>query len=76
VERAMILLYLYHYPEDIIHWNNGWHLKDAPGLSKMVEKIGKKIIPDESSISGKDMLSTCTKLIWHFNKKIKHNTHF
>lgn len=39
VERAAILLYLHHYPHDIQRWNRGWHLRDAPGLAKMLDAI-------------------------------------
>lgn len=40
-ERAMILLYLYHFPEDILYWNNGWQQGEAPGLSAMMDRIKK-----------------------------------
>ncbi|MDY7001904.1 MAG: hypothetical protein SVS15_09010, partial [Thermodesulfobacteriota bacterium] len=43
VERAAILLYLYHYPDKIECWNRGWHWGDAPSLSKMLEAINEKI---------------------------------
>lgn len=42
VERAAILLYLYHYPTEIEKWNKGWHFRDAPSLSKMFEKLNEK----------------------------------
>ncbi|MEF2231996.1 MAG: hypothetical protein V3571_13780 [Pseudodesulfovibrio sp.] len=42
VERAAILLYLYHYPEEVKKWNNGWQYRDAPNLSKVFEKINEK----------------------------------
>lgn len=42
VERAAILLYLYHYPDEIERWNRGWKYRDAPSLSKMFDEINKK----------------------------------
>ncbi len=42
VERAAILLYLHLYPEEIDHWNRGWHQQEAPGLSKMFDAIQAK----------------------------------
>ena len=42
VERTTILLYIYHYPEEIEKWNRGWQYRDAPNLAKMFEKINEK----------------------------------
>lgn len=39
VERAVILLYLHLYPEDIDRWNRGWEQHDAPGLARMLDAI-------------------------------------
>jgi hypothetical protein len=62
VERAMILFYLYYYPEDIIHWNNGWQYREAPGLSKMIDKISKKLANSPKG-RGSDMLKSMNSLL-------------
>lgn len=61
-ERSMILLYLYYFPEDIIHWNNGWHQHDAPGFSKMIDKIAKKT-PESPKVRGVDALKNMNSLL-------------
>ena len=63
VERAVILLYLHYYPEEIIKWNSGWHQKDkAPGLSKMFDAIQKKW-QRESSVPGGEITSAMNSLL-------------
>jgi hypothetical protein len=62
VERAMILFYLYYYPEDIVHWNNGWQQRDAPGLSLMIDKISKKLANSPKG-RGRDMLKSMNSLL-------------
>lgn len=62
VERAMILYYLYYYPEDIVHWNNGWQQREAPGLSTMIDKISKKMA-DAPTGRGSDMLKGMNSLL-------------
>ena len=48
VERAVMLIYLYLFPDDIDIWNHGWNHRDAPGLAKMLERIRSKHMPEES----------------------------
>lgn len=60
-ERAVILIYLSSYPEDIKHWKNGWHLPDAPGLSKMIDEISKTMQGEQ--IRGKDVTKAMNSLI-------------
>lgn len=62
VERSMILFYLFYYPEDIVHWNNGWQQRDAPGLSTMIDKISKKGA-DAPKCRGSDMLKSMNSLL-------------
>ena len=62
VERSMILLYLYYYPKDIIHWNNGWQQRDSPGLATMIDKIKEKEA-DAPKGRGKDILKTMNSLL-------------
>lgn len=62
VERAMILFYLYYYPEDIIHWNKGWQQSDAPSLSTMIDKVIKKE-DDAPKVRGIDMLKHMNSLL-------------
>ncbi len=61
-ERAMILFYLYYYPEDIIHWKNGWQQRDAPGLSAMIDKVSKKGA-DAPKGRGSDMLKSMNSIL-------------
>jgi len=58
----MILLYLYYYPEDIIHWTNGWQQRDAPSFSTMIDKIGKKM-PNSPKVRGVDALKSMNSLL-------------
>jgi hypothetical protein len=62
VERAAILLYLHEYPDEIGCWNRGWHQGDAPGLSKMLDKIQAR---DErvASFRGCDLTKTMNSLL-------------
>jgi hypothetical protein len=62
VERAAILLYLHLYPEDIEHWNRGWHQQDAPGLAKMFDAIQAKQ-ERESPVRGRDLTASMNSLM-------------
>lgn len=46
-ERVAILLYLYHYPEEIEKWKSGWQHREAPGLAKMFKALQEKREPSE-----------------------------
>ena len=61
-ERAMILFYLYYYPEDIVHWKNGWQYGEAPGLAKMIDKIRTKGV-DAPEGRSSDMLKSMNSLL-------------
>ena len=62
VERAAILLYLYHFPEDIEIWNLGWHLPEAPSLAKMFDKIQTKWV-DAPNSKGRDLTADMNSLL-------------
>ena len=62
VERAVILLYIHHYPEEIEKWNRGWERSEAPSLGKMFEAIQEKSnIP--SKVKGCDLTSDMNSLL-------------
>jgi len=60
VERAAILLYLYHYPNEIERWKKGWH-QDAPGLAKMFDAIAK--LQCDLKISGRDLTAAMNDVV-------------
>jgi len=62
VERAVILLYLHLYPEEIEIWKRGWHMKEAPSLSKMFDSIQKKW-GSPTGISGIEMTASMNSLL-------------
>ncbi len=62
VERAAILLYLHHYPEDIEHWNRGWQQKEAPGLAKMFDAI-QDIQGHNPKVPGRDLTASMNSLL-------------
>ncbi|MEX8493248.1 hypothetical protein [Sphaerotilus sp.] len=62
VERSMILLYIYEYPADIKHWNNGWEQGKAPGLPKMIDRIAAKGT-GTPEIKGSEMLRSMNSLM-------------
>lgn len=62
VERAAILLYIYHYPEEVEKWNRGWLYRDAPNLSKMFEKINEKNSTD-FDVKGHELTSQMNSIL-------------
>jgi hypothetical protein len=62
VERAMILFYLQYFPEEIVHWNNGWKQGEAPGLSAMIDRIIKNAA-DAPKARASDMLKGMNSLL-------------
>jgi hypothetical protein len=62
VERATILLYIHHQPDEIARWNRGWNYRDAPSLSKMLEVIQKKQ-QRESIIPGSSLTAAMNSLL-------------
>lgn len=62
VERAVILFYLHYYPEDIAHWNSGWHQGAAPGLTTMIDKISEKVA-DAPNMRGSDITKPMNSLL-------------
>src|SRR3984885_3400583 len=39
MERAVMLLYLFVFPEEIGIWNRGWNRKEAPDLARMIRRM-------------------------------------
>ena len=62
VERSAILLYLHLHPEEIEIWNRGWHHKDAPTLSKMIDAIKNKQQLD-SAVRGSHLTAAMNSLL-------------
>lgn len=63
VERAVILLYIHLYPDEIEKWNHGWHQKDnVPGLAKMFDAIQEKW-QRESPVRGSELTSAMNSLL-------------
>ncbi len=63
VERAVILLYLNIYPENVSLWHQGWHATDgAPSLAKMIEAISVKQTPAKT-IRGGDLTASMNSLL-------------
>lgn len=62
VERAAILQYLRAVPSDIAKWKRGWHLGDAPSLSKMLEAIQRAENRSEF-IKGADLTAAFNSLL-------------
>ncbi|MGO9273865.1 MAG: DUF5677 domain-containing protein [Terriglobia bacterium] len=44
MERAVTMLYLFHNPDALPIWNEGWDYKRRPGLQKMVEYLNEKLL--------------------------------
>ncbi len=62
-ERAVVMYYLYLYPEHVSCWHDGWHSRDgAPSLSKMIEKISVKNTPD-LKVCGHDLAASMNSLL-------------
>jgi hypothetical protein len=61
-ERAAILLYIHHYPEEIEKCNRGWKHNEAPNLAKMFENI-QEIQRPGSPIRGGDLTATMNSLL-------------
>jgi hypothetical protein len=63
VERAVILLYLHHYPEKVSHWKDGWHSRaGAPSLARMLDEIQIKQGP-EIPFRGRDFTESMNSLL-------------
>lgn len=62
VERAVILLYLQAVPADIEKWNRGWHVHDAPSLSKMLDLI-QRVANKPDIIRGADLTAAFNSLL-------------
>lgn len=62
VERSMILLYIYQFPTEIRHWNNGWKQGEAPGLPKMIDKFAAKGA-GAPYVKGSEMLKSMNSLL-------------
>jgi hypothetical protein len=62
VERAAILLYLFHFPEEIEKWKGGWHSPKAPSLAKMFDKIQTKIA-NAPNVRGGDLTAHMNSLL-------------
>lgn len=62
IERAVILLYLHLYPEEIVRWNRGWHHSDAPGLAMMFDAIQKRQ-QYSPAIRGGDLTASMNSLL-------------
>lgn len=45
MERATIVMYLYHNPEKVQVWNRGWKYNERPKLAEMLNSIGKDKFP-------------------------------
>lgn len=45
-ERAITVLYLYHFPEKQELWQSGWKYNQRPSLARMLNEIGGDKFPD------------------------------
>lgn len=62
VERVVILLYLQAVSADIEKWKRGWHVHDAPSLSKMLEAI-QKVANRSDFAKGSDLTAAFNSLL-------------
>jgi hypothetical protein len=62
VERAVILMYLHLYPEEIVRWNRGWLHQDAPSLAKMFDAVQSKS-GSEPKVKGRDLTASMNSLL-------------
>lgn len=46
MERSIIILYLYKFPESVNIWSRGWNYRERPNLSEMLNKIGGDVFPN------------------------------
>ena len=45
-ERAITVLYLHRYPENLAQWDRGWSYKERPTLARMLNQIGADKFPN------------------------------
>jgi hypothetical protein len=62
VERAVILLYIHHYPSEIGKWNRGWEIREAPSLSKMFDQLQSKL-KHSPGVRGSELTASMNSLL-------------
>jgi hypothetical protein len=61
-ERAMILLYIHYYPDEIAKWNQGWEMGDAPSLSRMFDRVQARMHRNPL-VPGRDLTASMNSLM-------------
>lgn len=62
-ERAVILLYLFTFPEEIEKWNRGWLHDEAPSLAKMIESIQPRTDNGKAKWRGHEVTAAMNSLL-------------
>lgn len=62
IERVTILLYLHHFPDKQVLWDEGWKHKNAPSLAKMFEQINQKEEHD-LKVKGHELTASLNSLV-------------
>jgi hypothetical protein len=62
IERTAIMFYIYHFPDEINLWENGWLYRQAPSLSQMFDKIQKKN-PERELVEGWKLTKELNSLV-------------